>query len=1221
LRRRVAACEAALDEVGSAFADLAATTAAERWNTLEDIRAQAGLTGLLVETGTQDADWWAGRPIALGALPAHAPWHRSFREGRVEYHAGPFVRALVVGPQSVGSGKVTATSLLEEVGPEDAAAAPFERLWLEPLDLRAVTLRHPASPPDADCPETCQRRLEIANAQGLIVLVADIRVHDLAVLRERIEIEQAGSRGLAWLVALLLATLALVALLRRRVPNPTLRWLTLGGWVVLARGAVKVLDLPARFPGLRDAFSPTEFAVETLLGWLASPGDFALSAVTYLLCVICVTYAFRHLPIPRSALGRRSTVLLAVLTSAVAVALWLLAVDAAVWGGQTPFFQANTFIPAAPPALMLFGLVAITATTYLVAHIVLRRGLRSLPDAEPQITRVLLLLGALVATGAVTAWLATPHVAGYALVAIATLAAGRGEGRLAMALPGRVLVLSVLAVALAYPVLWSHVAQRERETLTTSLDELLAGEDVTKAGVAAALADTRADPLLAAALRDAAAGGRPEGIAMHLWLREAGQWQRSPSVVTVLDARGRTLEKVSLTTLPPKLLPVARPPAGEEDEEVIVWPGDARSLRCVVGRVRVRDEGGEALGHVVFTVADRMDLKLKGLADLAATSDADRPLPLAAGRQLQYAELSGGRVIASSDPGLPRGPGSFGPTAIGRLDADDFARTWDDGASQGSARWSEERGGVFAVRREPATLGSALLALARVVVVGVGLGLLASVGCLLFTLRSFQLQLQHKILISYFVVSVVPLVLLGLASARETQKRHEDRLTERLQTDLTRVRNELEVLGSGVFDAADSGQLEEWAPQRRHDTLLYRNGRLEAASRTGLVVAELLPPWLPPSAYRATVLEQRQTIRREAVYAGRAVWFGYAPVLDAFGSTRATVGVPLLYDADRIEEQLTLTGSVMLAAYMLTLVLVLVGGIYAARRLARPLGDLAAAADRVAAGELDVEIGGAGADEMGQVVGAFNAMTRELRDMTERLAQAERESAWRRMASQVAHEIKNPLTPMRLMLQQMQADLARDPARAAEAIRQGAPRVLAQIQSLDRIARDFAQFARLPQRRPDKVDVGALVRDVTVLYAGAAAEGVTVRADAPDGLPPVWWDPEELRRVLHNMILNAMEATEDRTRGGVVDLHATAATRRGRPGVLVTIRDEGVGIAPEHAERLFEPQFSTKTRGTGLGLAIVNRIVQDLGGTIDFESAPGAGTTFRLWWPSSPPAA
>lgn len=1217
LEQRIAACEAALAALPEAIAT-AGDDASARWDALERLRDTHGLSGLLWK-GPKFERTWSGRPVEPHDLPAAPPWERSFRSGRVTYSAGPFVRALVVGAVNDEGPQPTATSLLEEVGPERVADAPLAAVWGDPLDLLDVALRHPAAPLDAECEVACHRRVEVRAPDGTVALVVDLRVHDLEVLREQIEIERAGVFGVFALLLLLIVCVVVVRFITRRIREPVSRWLALGAWVLVMRGALKLLDLPGRFPPLQEAFAPTEFAVETLLGWLASPGDFGLSAVAYLLCAICVTYAFRHLPVPRGRPGRLLTVSLALLSTGVALVVWLYVVNTAVAGGQTPFFQANTFLPSAPPALMLFGLVVTTATTYLVTHIVLRRAMRALPYRQATARRGALLLLALAVTWVVMALGPEPHAIAYALVATAALAVGRGEGRFAMGLPGRVLVLSVLAVAFAYPVLWTRVETRERDALEGTLEDLLASEDAAWAGVAAAMADTRGDPNVAATLRQAAEGGRPEGVALYLWLRHAGQWQRSPSVITVLDAEDRTLDVFSLTTLPREQMPPARPPSSKEDEEIFVRPSSARALRCLVGRMRIRDDAGAVLGSVVFQVPDRMDLRLRGLAGLAATTDAARPLPLTQGRRVQLVALRGDEVIASSDSTLSRAAGSFGPPALADVGVTNPRFVWDEHGGHGVARWSEPRRGTFAIRREEASFGSAMLALARVVVVGVGLGLLTAVICFLLTLRAFEFQLQHKILLSYFVMSIVPLVLLGIASARETEERYEARLTERIQTDVARVRNELEALGSGVFDSADSEWLETWAPLRRHDTLLYRDGQLEAASRTGLVDAELLSPWLPAGAYRATVLERRQKVWREAAYAGRAVWFGFAPVLDAFGKTRATVAVPLLYDEDRIEEQLTLTGSVLLAAYMLTLVLVLVGGIFAARRLTRPLGDLAMATERVAAGDFDVEaLPGSGGDEIGQLVGAFNTMTGELREMTERLARAERESAWRRMASQVAHEIKNPLTPMRLMLQQMEADLARNPDRAAASIQAMAPKVLKQIESLDRIARDFAQFARLPRRRADEVDVGSLVHEVTELYAGAELEGISVRCEVDDPLPTVWWDEEELRRVLLNMVLNAKEALEGRG-GGHITLRALGSTHEDRLGVLVTIEDDGVGIEAGDADRLFEPQFSTKTRGTGLGLAIVSRIVQDLGGTIDFDSTPGEGTTFRLWWPSVPP--
>ncbi len=1214
LGSRLTACDEALAQVES-FLTEAGDEPTTRFTFLDALRVRHGLSGILWE-GPGGETVWAGRSVDPRDLPAPRPWHRSFRSGKVSYHEGPFLRALVVGPVESHGGHATATYVLDEEGPDAHMQRPFLGRWLDPLDLSEIRLLAPGAQPDADCDEACRRLVPVAGADGEPVLTAELRVHDLEVLRERVEADRGALGGALLLVLLALGTYLLSRFAVARLQHPTARWLSAGAIVLLVRGALRLLDLPSRFEVLREAFSPSEFAVETWLGWLASSGDFALTAIAYLLVIICLTYAFRHLRVPTSMTGRSATVAAALLTSALAAGLWLLIVRVSVAGGQTPFFQAHTFVPSAPVALMLLGLVAVTATTYLITHITLRRGWRALPLGGAGAGRVALMLVASALTWLAAGLLAEPHWVVLALPVLACLVVGRGEGRFAMALPGRILVLSVLAVVLAYPVLWSRVAERESAALEESLEEILGSEDVAQVGVAIALSDARTDPHLRDALAEASRGAAPEGLALYLWLRSAAHWQRHPSVIHVLDDRGRTLEKFALTNLPRTMLPAAQPPATEEDEEIFVSRGGPNRLRCIVGRLRLRDESDTVVGHLVVTIPDRMDLRLKGLAGLVAARERDGPIPLPARRAPQFAELQGGTVVASSDPSLARTAGGFGPEALATLDAERPYLDWHTKTEHGYAHWNGDRGAVFAVRRETASLGDALLALARLVVVGVGLGLLTAIVFLLVSLPTFRMQLQHKILLSYFVMSVVPLVLLGIASAQETQARHDARLTERLQTDLARVRRDLEMMGAGVFDSADTDKLEEWAPKRRHDVLLYRAGELQAASRTGLVDSELLSARLPASAYRATVLERREIVRREAVYAGRHVWFGYAPVLDGRGQTRATVGVPLLYEADRVEEQLTLTGSVLLAAYMLTLVLVLVGGIYAARRLTRPLADLAAGTERVAAGDLEVELKGEGGDEIGQLVGAFNAMTRELREMTERARQAERETAWRGMARQVAHEIKNPLTPMRLLLQQTEAEIARDPARGAEIIKERAPKLLKQIEGLDRIARDFAQFARLPQRRDEPVDVAALLEDVTAEYGGTVTQDVHVRCEVAGELPLVRWDADELRRVLHNMVLNAFQSVEEKG-GGEVLLRASAATRRGQPGVLVTIADDGVGIPLEHQDRLFEPQFSTKTRGTGLGLAIVSGILSEMGGTIDLDSVPGEGSTFDLWWPAA----
>jgi signal transduction histidine kinase len=1084
--------------------------------------------------------------------------------------------------------------------------------WLRPLGLQRVRIVSLPDAGDPRAPADDAARLEVLDPDGRPDFAVQVTPLGLEAVRDRL-LEEEGTRvGLA-LLAGWAALVVAAALLVGRVRAPRARRLVVGAVALLARSALDVVDLPGRFPGLRAAFSPSDFGVEDPLGWLASPADFALTALAFLVAAGCFAAARPRAFGEGPRWGRALALAGGPLIAAACSALWIAVVDLAVAQGQTAFFQAASFIPPVPAALMLTGLAAATAAAWLVAAAALHVAASSWGAGSRVPWRLLLgLLGAALAFAVVPE--GPSRWASLLIPLAAALPAFPREDAASPASAGRILVLSVLVTAMLFPLLWGTVGERRAQRLADALDDLMAREAMVRNDVEIDLAAAAEDEWLREGLKRARDGTPPEALAFHLWVQSAMARPGENGRVTVLDAERRLLGEFGLAVLPPERIPRPQPPA-EGDLQVVVARGDAVAVRSVIGRLRVRD-GDQTLGYVVVTVPDLVELAVLGL-DAGRLGPARRTDDVGPGREgVEVAVLEGGRVIASSDPSVSRQPGGFGPEALAGLTEKDPALAWRTEAEEGRATFSAERGAVIALKRPTADFGDVLLALARLVIVGVGLGALAAVGGFLLALRSFRWRLHHKILLSYFLISIIPLVLLGVASAREARARHDQRMTERLATDIGRARTDLEALGAQLFDRASDHDLSRWAAQRRHDLLLYRDGLVSSSSRAGLVTAELLPSRLPAEAYRATVLDRRETVRREAFLAGDRVWFGYAPVLDEAGRTRATVSVPLLYDQDRVEEELTVTGSVILAAYLLTVVLVLVGGIYAARNLARPLDLLSAGTRRVAEGDLDVEIPGEGGDELGQLVGAFNAMTRALRELTERAVKAERETAWRRMARQVAHEIKNPLTPMRLMIQQLEADVAREPDRAPEAIRRTTAVVLRQIEALGRIAGDFANFARLPQRKPRDVDAAALILEVVDLYGGSKADGIDVAAQVEPGLPRVHGDEAEIRRVLLNLVGNAVQAIEGR---GRVTLRARSADGPSGPGVAVEVEDTGVGIPSEHVARLFEPDFSTKTSGTGLGLAIVRRILEDMGGTIEVESAPGRGSTFRMWWPCRAP--
>lgn len=248
-------------------------------------------------------------------------------------------------------------------------------------------------------------------------------------------------------------------------------------------------------------------------------------------------------------------------------------------------------------------------------------------------------------------------------------------------------------------------------------------------------------------------------------------------------------------------------------------------------------------------------------------------------------------------------------------------------------------------------------------------------------------------------------------------------------------------------------------------------------------------------------------------------------------------------------------------------------------------------------------------DEIGRLVASYNEMIDALDESAARLAASEREGAWRLMARQVAHEIKNPLTPMKLHLQQLQRLRREHPERALAWSERTAATLIEQIDDLSRIATAFSDFARLPEPRPVHFDLREIAADAWDLHRENEA-GVAIHYQPCPRPVPVYADRDQLKRVLHNLLRNAVEAMPDE-RPGEISLCLKA--ENGRYHLRVT--DNGVGVPPELADKIFQPNFTTKSSGTGLGLAMCKAIMEKAGGELAFAPAEGGGAVF---WISGP---
>jgi two-component system nitrogen regulation sensor histidine kinase NtrY len=283
---------------------------------------------------------------------------------------------------------------------------------------------------------------------------------------------------------------------------------------------------------------------------------------------------------------------------------------------------------------------------------------------------------------------------------------------------------------------------------------------------------------------------------------------------------------------------------------------------------------------------------------------------------------------------------------------------------------------------------------------------------------------------------------------------------------------------------------------------------------------------------------------------------------------------------------------------------------WATARVTRPVKLLAAGAAEVARGNWQVRVEADSRDEIGDLARAFNQMTGELSDQRDRLVQAERVAAWRELARRLAHELKNPLFPLQITVENLERAKREHPGQFEEVFRESTTTLLAELSNLKAIIGRFSDFAKMPTPQFEPAQLNDLVRAALKLVDAqlTASGNIHAEANLDPALPSIEADPEQIKRALQNLVLNAMDAMPN---GGTLRL----TTRQYNSTVILEVADSGQGLTKEECARLFTPYYTTKHHGTGLGLAIVQSVVSDHHGTIAVESQPGRGATFRIELP------
>lgn len=303
---------------------------------------------------------------------------------------------------------------------------------------------------------------------------------------------------------------------------------------------------------------------------------------------------------------------------------------------------------------------------------------------------------------------------------------------------------------------------------------------------------------------------------------------------------------------------------------------------------------------------------------------------------------------------------------------------------------------------------------------------------------------------------------------------------------------------------------------------------------------------------------------------------------------------------------ISIPGSFLSAFVVITvaiLIITIVVAVWLSRRLTNPIAELVEGTREVGRGNLDYRVQQRSNDEIGILVQHFNRMAEELKSSQEKTIYLEKMAAWQEIARRLAHEIKNPLTPIQLTVQEMVDQYAGDDREYHQLLTECYGIINEEIENLRRLVREFSDFGRLPEPHFAGGDIHVLIKDIQRLYPHRK-----IQLDLAEEAPLLQMDEDRIRRVLINLIENAAQADPD-------NHPITIRTRLVENVVEVSVSDKGSGIPPELQKKIFEPYFSTKKSGIGLGLAITRKMVEEHGGKIWVESKTGEGSRFVFTLP------
>jgi signal transduction histidine kinase len=1020
-----------------------------------------------------------------------------------------------------------------------------------------------------------------------------------ALFKERLA-RMAAFLFLAALAALFAAVILSPAFLRERS-------LVYGGAALLILSAARlVLVRLGRWNAFRnfEAFSPAPAGFASLGPLTRSPADIFLTALFAFAAVGCALFILRPRAKPRRTLGAWPATALGLAAAAAAFGLLLLGRTALALAVHHSNLNLLEFSPRLPllliqAALWLFMLTLLLISVAL-ARIVARRAIAASPP-----------LAALVAgpAAAVAAGIAAGRISPPAAVIAAALIAAALVIAWKPPLLRRVDVLAGVLIAMtAFP--FAVLVQESRNRDRGLMEGLVRDVIVTQEDWAAFFTreslpelDRRQRDILTY-FRNPAAPDFAHGLWEKTLLAKFNWY----SGIEVLDAAGASLSSFSLNIprIPGENLdfPASpdwrvlrhRVPFFGKVKEFLVgyrdWFEDGRR----VGRTAVLTLLDDELLPFLYSANPYFEiLRLNPLPSLAVSDfavivfDADgraafNPRRLSAG-------LPAGVLAGLAADGRPRW------TVIA-----DRSRTYD-----AFAFVHEDR--VYALCLPRRGFVSSAVAFIRLLLLDAALtaliGLALSIALGGLRLRNPLRSFSSRVFISFAAVAFIPLLLVGLFSRGFFDRIFTQTYIAKAETYAHAARNIMDdFLSLQPEDEAGSERLPEdmvyWIGATiGNDISLYREGRVLASSRREFFDAGLLPDLMDGDIHYALARERAPV----ATFRQKIGDYSFQNLAIPYVQRDALLFISLPFPFER-QEVAGATRDFIESLFFITVfftALALVSARTLGRMIVAPVRKLLDGTRRVGQGDLEVRVRHASRDEMKTLIDGFNAMVESLKNHQAELAEMSKKAAWAEMARKVAHEVKNPLTPIQLSAEHLLRVYADGSPDFEKALRESVSYITSEVDNLRRIAREFLESSRETLVRREPFDVLEAVRETTAPYREILSDRIALREEVHGAAFACRGDKVRFKLALRNVLINALEAIPGR---GAV----TVAVARSAEMIEVRVEDSGVGMAPDVLARIFEPYFSTKETGTGLGLAMAKKAIEEHGGTIEASSRPGAGT-------------